>query len=254
MIGKPVVSDVIVGDYAITIHVDAARLPTDEAGHISKEKSISYLTSWADRLRLHDLAGTNGAIDLDYDYSWIEGKQYLSDLLGTEYESSMPSQLQELMTKEPRVAQWATRVEIKSMNNSPFTAVFYDAESRGDFVEIHSQELYPSPSTIAQEGGFHNQLSKKISEKMDGGQFERGFPVVIAVKEDIGTKMFFDCDFEETGKVNNVIKSELANSPWISGIILYTRTIVDGRYIENTKAEPSLRLTQDELAAFSFAE
>jgi hypothetical protein len=76
-------------------------------------------------LFLHDLAELKGSINFGDDYSWIEGKKYLSELVGTEDESWLQPELTEMIKSRPQTKHWASKVEIKPFNFSPFTAIDY---------------------------------------------------------------------------------------------------------------------------------
>ena len=204
---------------------------------------------------MRELAGLTCYIDLRTDYSWIEGKKCLSELVGTEYESCLESNLAELIKSQPQAKQWASKIEIKLFNFWPFTAVYYHGGSNEDFVEIHSQEVYSSGSTLEQaEERLHNQLIRRIRDKISGGQYEQGSPFIIMLKEDISDSMLFDSHFDQVGKTNSIIKKELEKYPWVSGLIIYTHTILDGRYIENRNSDLSVKISLDDLASIGICD
>lgn len=232
--------------YAITLHVDTKFLPKDKDGHIEEELAGKYLEEWMDLLHLDELAGITGYIDFRNDYSWIEEKRYLSELINSNYEFSLQPELVEMMKTQSHVLEWASRVELKSMNRSPFSGVFYDSECRGDFVEIHSDEFYPSPSALAQEQALHNQIAKKIQDKILAKQYHEGTPIILMIREDISDRMFFD-EYEGASLIDQVITTELAKSQWISGVVLYSRSMSDGRYLENNNAHSDVRIEYNDL-------
>jgi hypothetical protein len=235
-------------NYAITVYVDYERLPKDEQGHINEDMSASSLKSRSDTLFLYELAGLKGSIN-SIDYSRIEDKKYLSELVGTQDESCLQPDLAEMIKSQPQAKQWASKIEIKLFNFWPFIAVYYDGGSNGDFVEIHSQEVYSSGSTLEQaEEQLHNHLIRRIRDKISGGQYEQGSPFIIMVKEDISDRMLFDSDFDQVGKTNSLIEKELEKYPWVSGLIIYTHTILDGRYVENRNADLTVKMSLDDLA------
>jgi hypothetical protein len=203
---------------------------------------------------LHELAEHKGGINFRDDYSWTEGKKYLSELVGTD-ESLLQPDMAEMIKSQPPAKQWASKIEINSFNFSPFTAVYYHGGSDGDFVEIHSQEVYSSGSTLEQaEERLHNHLIRRIRDKISGGQYEQGSPFIIMVKEDISDSMLFDSDYDQVGKTNSLIEKELEKYPWVSGLIIYTRTILDGRYVENRNAELTVKMSLDDLASMGICD
>jgi hypothetical protein len=103
---------------------------------------------------LHELSGLTCWIDFRNDYSWIEGKKYLSELIGTEDESWLQPELAELIKNQPQAKQWASKIEIKSMNLSPISMVICNAHYRGGLVEVESEEVYSSTAALDQESGF----------------------------------------------------------------------------------------------------
>jgi hypothetical protein len=122
-------------------------------------------------------------------------------------------------------------------------------------VEIHSQEVYSSSSTLEQaEERLHSQLIRRIRDKIPGGQYEQGSPFIIMVKEDISDSMVFDSDFDQVGKTNSIIEKELEKYPWVSGLIIYTRTILDSRYIENRNSDLSVKISLDDLASIGICD
>jgi hypothetical protein len=180
----------------------------------------SDLKSWSDMLFLQELAELKGSINFR-DYSRIEDKKYLSELVGIEDEPWLQPDMAQLIKSQPPAKQWASKIEIKLFNFWPFTAVCYHGGSNGDFVEIHSQEVYSSGSTLDQaEERFHNPLIRWIRDKVSGGQYEQGSPFIIMLKEDISDSNLFDSEFEQVGKTNSVIEKELEKYPWVSGLIL----------------------------------
>jgi hypothetical protein len=81
-------------------------------------------------------------------------------------------------------------------------------------VEIHSEEVYSSGSTLEQgEERFRDQLTKKVRNKIAGGQYEQGSPLIIMVKEDISKNMLFNSEFDQVGKTNSIIDKELEKCP-----------------------------------------
>jgi hypothetical protein len=161
----------------------------------------------------------------------------------------------EMIKSQPPAKQWASKIEIKLFNFWPFTAVYPDGGSNGDFVEIHSQEVYSSGSTLEQaEERLHNHLIRRIRDKISGGQYEQGSPFIIMVKEDISDRMLFDSDFDQVGKTNSLIEKELEKYTWVSGLIIYTRTILDGRYIENRNADLTVKMSLDDLVSMGICD
>ena len=61
--------------------------------------------------------------------------------------------------------------------------------------------------------------------------------------------MLFNSDFDEVGKTISLIEKELEKYTWVSGLIIYTRTILDGRYIENRNADLTVKISLDDLAS-----
>ena len=61
--------------------------------------------------------------------------------------------------------------------------------------------------------------------------------------------MLFNSDFDEVGKTISLIEKELEKYTWVSGLIIYTRTILDGRYIENGNADLTVKISLDDLAS-----
>jgi hypothetical protein len=82
--------------------------------------------------------------------------------------------------------------------------------AHGDFVEIHSQEVYSNDSTLEQaEERLCNRLTRRICDKISGCQYEQGSSFIIMVKEDISDSMLFDSDFDQVAKTNSIIEKEL---------------------------------------------
>jgi hypothetical protein len=234
--------------YYIKLIVNTQLLKFDKERNIIEEASAGYLRLWSDTLFLHELAGLTCYIDLRTDYSWIESKKYLSELVGTEYESCLESNLAELIKSQPQAKQWACKIEIKLMNSSPISAVICSASRGGDLVEVESEEVYPSPAALAQESGFHRQLAIKIKNKIESKQYDEGSPVIIMVKEDTWDRAFFDDDPESIDRIDAIIKEELHKSNWVSGVLIYS-TPADARYVENNNAAHSIRITNEELVS-----
>jgi hypothetical protein len=68
------------------------------------------------------------------------------------------------------------------------------------------------------------------------------------VKEDTWDKAFFDDDYDSIGSIDAIIKEELNKSNWVSGVLIYSSP-ADARYIENTNAAHSIRISHDELVS-----
>jgi hypothetical protein len=239
-------------NYAITIHVDSARLPKEEQGHIIAEMSVRILKYWSDILYLRELAGLTCLIDFRDDYSWIEDRKYLSELVGTKDECWLQPELAEMIKTQPQAAEWASKIEIKSINLSPISTVICNAHCRGDLVEVQSEEVYPSAAAFAQESGFHRQLAGKIKNKIEARQYDEGSPVIIMIKEDTWDKAFFDEDPEGIDRIEAIIKEELQKSNQVSGVLIYG-TPTDARYIENNNTDQRIRITHDELVSMGIS-
>jgi hypothetical protein len=137
-----------------------------------QEESASYLKLWSHVLFLHELAGLTCYVELKTNYSWIKDKKYLSELVGTEYESDLPPNLAESIKSQPQVKQWASKIELESISSSPISAVIFNAGRGGNLIEVESEEVYPSPAGLAQERGFQRQLAVKIRKKIDSKQYD----------------------------------------------------------------------------------
>ena len=81
-----------------------------------QEASANYLKSWSDALFLHESAGLTYYVQLKTNYSWIKDKKYLSELVGTEYESDLSPNLAESIKSQPQVKQWASKIELESIS------------------------------------------------------------------------------------------------------------------------------------------
>src|SRR5215211_1148154 len=189
-----------------------------------QEKSASYLKLWSHALFLHKLAGLTCYVELKTNYSWIKDKKYLSELVGTEYESDLPPNLAESIKSQPQVKQWASKIELELISSSPISAVIFNAGRGGNLIEVESEEVYLSPAGLAQERGFQRQLAVKVRKKIDSKQYDEGSPVIIIVKEDMN------------------------KSNWVSGVVIYSSP-ADARYIENANASHSIRITHEELVS-----
>jgi hypothetical protein len=159
-----------------------------------------------------------------------------------------------MIKSQPQVKQWASKIEIKLFNSSPFSAIYYHGGSDGNFVEVHSKEVYSSDTLEQAEERLRNQLTRRIRDKISEGQFEQGSPFIIMVREDISNSMLFDSDFSQVGKTNSIVEKELEKYPWVSGLIIYTRTILDGRYVENRNSDLSVKIWLDDLASIGICE
>src|SRR5215208_4811212 len=124
-------------------------------------------------LFLHKLAGLTCYVELKTNYSWIKDKKYLSELVGTEYESDLPPNLAESIKSQPQVKQWASKIELESISSSPISAVIFNAGRGGNLIEVESEEVYPSPAGLARERGFQRQLAVKIRKKIDSSSMMR---------------------------------------------------------------------------------
>jgi hypothetical protein len=111
---------------------------------------------------LHELAGLTCYVELKTNYSWIKDKKYLSELVGTEYESDLPPNLAESIKSQPQVKQWASKIELESISSSPISAVIFNAGRGGNLIEVESEEVYPSPAGLARERGFKGNLQSRL--------------------------------------------------------------------------------------------
>jgi hypothetical protein len=212
----------IAQQYYIKLFVNTQDLKFDTDQNIMQEESASYLKSWSHALFLHELAGLTCYVELKTNYSWIKDKKYLSELVGTEYESDLPPNLAESIKSQPQVKQWASKIELESISSSPISAVMFNAGRGGILIEVESEEVYPSPAGLAQERGFQRQLAVKTRKKIDSKQYDEGSPVIIMVKEDTWDKAFFDDDYASIGRIDAIIKEELNKSNWVSGVLIYS--------------------------------
>jgi hypothetical protein len=238
----------IAQQYYIKLFVNTQDLKFDTDQNIMQEESASYLKLWSHALFLHELAGLTCYVELKTNYSWIKDKKYLSELVGTEYESDLPPNLAESIKSQPQVKQWASKIELESISSSPISAVIFNAGRGGNLIEVESEEVYLSPAGLAQERGFQRQLAVKVRKKIDSKQYDEGSPVIIIVKEDRWDKAFFDDDYDSIGRIDAIIKEELNKSNWVSGVVIYSSP-ADARYIENANASHSIRITHEELVS-----
>ena len=206
----------IAQQYYIKLFVNTQDLKFNTDQNIMQEESASYLKSWSHALSLHELAGLTCYVELKSNYSLIKDKKYLSDLVGTEYESDLQPNLAQSIKSQPQVKQWASKIKLESISSPPISAVMFNAGRGGNLIEVESEEVYPSPAGLAQERGFQRQLVIKIRKKIDSKQYDEGSPAIIMVKEDTWDKAFFDDDYESIGRIDAIIKEELNKSNWIS--------------------------------------
>jgi hypothetical protein len=95
----------IAQQYYIKLFVNTQDLKFDTDQNIMQEESASYLKLWSHALFLHELAGLTCYVELKTNYSWIKDKKYLSELVGTEYESDSPPNLAESIKSQPQVKE-----------------------------------------------------------------------------------------------------------------------------------------------------
>ena len=130
-----------------------------------QEASASYLKSWSHALFLHESAGLTYYVQLKTNCSWIKDKIYLSELVGTEYESDLPHNLAESIKSQPQVKQWASEIELESISSSPISAAMFNAGLGGNLIEVGSEEVYPSPAGLAQKRGFKGNLQSRLGRR-----------------------------------------------------------------------------------------
>jgi len=119
-------------------------------------------------------------------------------------------------------------------------------------VEIHSQMIFPSKSSVLDRESLLNSLSRKIKEKNNSKQREPGFINLLFIlvnhwafhgwSDYRADKYISNLEFEEIKKVVEKSLEEIKDSS-LSGIILFEDDPLMARLIENPSSNPKIPKT-----------
>jgi len=245
-------------NYLISIYFDTSNLILDENKNIDEENSKLYLFNAIDKLFVNDLIGWTGKIEFSKVDTMGENR-YLYDFLNNS-ETTFHNgtvQLANELKKNDLVTNWSKKVLLSDFSSSPFKNIaFFVTKNNNECIEIQTvdtdttdpdmqdSELFATSTKI--KSAFISQLKKKIDEKAKEKQYEVGYPAIVAINAS-EWRFDFENDYDDFIKIRDTIQEHLKQYPYLSGVIIFSSTLYNGKYIENKEPDPSVKLSKTEL-------
>lgn len=243
--------------FHMEIWLDTTKLVhTDD--HIDEEKSKKLLFDWINKLHIHDLANSYGSLQLS-EYRYHSGIMEYSQqsLIDYPYHRKL---MQELFEKQPIIKNWASKVSILDIIQSPFVSISCRNEFTISSVTIHEDVMHSTHQELVnshqfsdietgklQEDSFLRQISRKIYYKINEEQYNRGTPIIFMINAKLWSNSYETMD-DDFLKIENIVKKVLGSYPHISGVLLYYTDYTNGRFIQNPNVDPKVRITNSELS------
>lgn len=256
--------------FLISILLDASSIISkDGDGNIDVERSISIIRSKIDTLHLEDLIGFRGSIDFEGGMVkftekqenilfpkkekaiiWID-KNSKQESVFAAHQMKLINDLEPVLgSKSYTVFEgWAKKVMLKDFLNSPFESASYFVSENScvyvNSIEFNSNDdkLRKSPkleTSRAVKEGFLEHIRRSIEKKIKKGQYEKGYPFIIVIRAE-EWRFEYEFDYDDFVPLRNKIQNLLKDFPEVSGVILFTRDIYLGRFIENPSASGSVK-------------
>lgn len=236
--------------------IDTTKLK-HEGKHIDESKSKEMMSACIDKLHLDEMAGSRGLLHFD-DLRLDTALPGFLDKTLSEYPYPR-NDMAKLLQEDDNIKRWAEHVTISDIIYSPFTNI--GLENRESFSSVDVQEdalhttyesaaqseLFSSVKTAElQEQSFLNHIKRRINFKIDEEQYHVGFPIVFMVKGGLWSNMY-ETDSDDFSKIQKIIEITLANTPHISGVLLYDSDYTNGRFIHNINANENITLSDLEI-------
>jgi hypothetical protein len=253
-------------NFLVNIHLELNHLVKAGSGRIDETGSKLHLRSWSDRLYLHELIGCCGRIQFER-HSTIDNEEYVIDLTKPRLNSYIPlgnnKELCDMITNQKLVNEWARKVKIDDFSKSIFLSASYRNYNpvssdgrRGSCVVISTPEvdsddpgLFFDPimetSRLVKQA-ILDRVDSTIWLKYRKQQFEEGKPIVIGIEVN-EWRLNFEEEYKEFLELKEVIQNDLKRYTDISGVIIFSSDLYNGRYIENKIANSAIEITESEL-------
>lgn len=252
-----ILTKITLDKFYILIYFDTSKLLKDDDNNFDVTASIEYLILEWDKLKLGDLAGCKGRIDFEYGCRSFKSNEFVFDATQEEYGAfNVTPDLYKMIQSQAKASKWAKMTRINEFNSSPFASVSYINEHDDGCVEIQSREFDSNDPNIQNrpilnaslnvKKAFRNQILRSIRRKKEDKQYKGGVPLIVAIKAR-EWRYRFEEDYESFVPLRDIIMEELNNFEEISGIIIYSSNLYNGRYIENSKANNNVKVTEGEL-------
>jgi hypothetical protein len=256
--------------FLITILLDALSIISkDIDGNIDIKKSISVICSKINDLHLEDLVGFKGSIDFEGGMIkftekqaniifpekekaiiWIDKNSKQTSVFAAHYMRLVNSSESVLGSKSYSLFEsWAKKVLLKDFLNSPFESASYSPHVNS-CVYVNSIEFNSNDDNLrksskletsrAVKEGFLQHIRRSIEKKIKKGQYERSFPFIIVIRAE-DWRFEYEFDYDDFIPLRNKVQDLLKEFPDVSGVILFTRDIYLGRFIENPIASESIK-------------
>ena len=105
-------------------------------------------------------------------------------------------------------------------------------------------ELYITSKKV--KSAFISQIIRKLKDKVNALQYKEGYPVIIAIR---GSEWRYDFenDYDDLVPIRDSIIEYLNNFPQISGVILFSSSFYNGKYVENPAASANVKVSKSAL-------
>ena len=254
-------------DFLLTIICDTSRIIVkDIDGHIDEKKSLEFLYYAIDNLYLETLIGFTGTLDFKEQIISIPNEKFERNVLfGTtrniavainqgESNRSVSDALATSTVTEIKnnliLMSWAQRVKAIDFLNSPFESISYESGKNGCIfitsidINLDDQNARNSPlqytSNLVKEA-FLSHIERVIKYKMECLQNQPGSAFILAIMAE-EWRFSYENDYDDFVPVRNRIQSLLKNYAELTGVILFTKDIYLGKYIENSFALHPVKL------------
>lgn len=246
-------------NYLISVYFDTSNLKSDQENNIDEELSRNFLFNAVDNLHLDKLTGWNGGIE--FSNLHLEPQKYLHDIISSnEVDFSRADQdLVNAIRNDDQFRNWTQKVLAADFSNAPFDRISFftnATKANNACVEIQTRdfdtndpaqqdnELYITSKKV--KSAFISQIIRKLKDKVNALQYKEGYPVIIAIR---GSEWRYDFenDYDDLVPIRDSIIEYLNNFPQISGVILFSSSFYNGKYVENPAASANVKVSKSAL-------
>jgi len=245
----------------VDIRVSPVRLVSTDQEHIDIGRAVSLLDSVVDKLDLVRLFKSDIPPYLKINFERlarlpVKDKTILDHASqqiwpGLSQLQHVDPELAQLVTHEP-VQTWAGKVTPGMLQDCPII-YFLVTDHSIPIVHVGSWETSWGPEAPFERKIFLQQLREKVREKLQKHQRKKGSPNILVIRAFHWLSLGYEgsdesgsLEFTELEKVVSEVMEE-KKIPELSGVKLYESSYKDARNILNPYAEPSSRLSVDDM-------
>lgn len=240
-------------NYSLRLGIDNTQLIVNKKKEIEIKESADFFCEYFDKLNLQLLMKQNAKINFPVTYN-PEANILEDETLQESIKSNNIKMDNDLLNPE-----WLSQTKTKLYLKSPF--IFFENaidDSDSQFIEINIPEFDTTDETpthdplmgtaIKTRISIRNHLKRVIEEKYkERKQYDKKLPFILVIHIE-NYRYDFERDICDFYILQEHIRDKIKNYEYLSGVILYSTYVNNGRYIENTRSNH--RVTETELMSF----